>query len=360
MLAAGVAGVAGDGAGCRGIRLRGDPLRQRRHGGAHAQRYDLGRVALEAMRRRRDAVDRRQPEMHLTRQVSVARLGAAHARDGDADIDGEQLPPVGGELRGALGGAGVEPLRHAQQRRLRRDAVGDDAAGEPLRRVLALPEGARDGAAREGLDGRHGHAPPRAVGGDAGDQGVGAVHARRYRWRGDAEVVTLRRALHADPELGLELPRTQQKVLAALEGLPLEITTGTRTTSVVAVLRGAHPGPVVLLRGDMDALPIGEATGLEYASTNGNMHACGHDLHTAGLVGAAKLLPVRQSELHGSVIFMFQPAEEGHGAATLMFEEGLLDAGATDHSPRVLFDDAVLGDQAAALATVACARTAQA
>lgn len=128
------------------------------------------------------------------------------------------------------------------------------------------------------------------------------------------------------PELGLELPRTQQKVLAALEGLSLEITTGTRTTSVVAVLRGAHPGPVVLLRGDMDALPIGEATGLEYASTNGNMHACGHDLHTAGLVGAAKLLPVRQSELHGSVIFMFQPGEEGHGAAKVMLEEGLLDA----------------------------------
>ncbi len=140
------------------------------------------------------------------------------------------------------------------------------------------------------------------------------------------DLVSLRRALHADPELGLDLPRTQQKVLAALEGLPLEITTGTRTTSVVAVLRGAHPGPVVLLRGDMDALPIDEATGLEYASTNGNMHACGHDLHTAGLVGAAKLLSARQSELHGSVIFMFQPGEEGHGGAKVMLEEGLLDA----------------------------------
>ncbi|MFK4759296.1 M20 family metallopeptidase [Microbacterium sp. ZW T5_45] len=140
------------------------------------------------------------------------------------------------------------------------------------------------------------------------------------------ELVALRRALHADPELGLDLPRTQQKVLDALEGLPLEITTGTATTSVVAVLRGAHPGPVVLLRGDMDALPIDEATDLDFASTNGNMHACGHDLHTAGLVGAAKLLSARRDELHGSVIFMFQPGEEGHGGAKVMLDEGLLDA----------------------------------
>lgn len=140
------------------------------------------------------------------------------------------------------------------------------------------------------------------------------------------ELVALRRALHADPELGLDLPRTQQRVLDALAGLPLEITTGTRTTSVTAVLRGAHPGPVVLLRGDMDALPIDEETGLDYASTNGAMHACGHDLHTAGLVGAAKLLSARRDELHGSVIFMFQPGEEGHGGAKVMLEEGLLDA----------------------------------
>ncbi len=140
------------------------------------------------------------------------------------------------------------------------------------------------------------------------------------------DLVALRRALHADPELGLDLPRTQQKVLAALDGLPLEIATGTRTTSVVAVLRGALPGPTVLLRGDMDALPIDEATGLDFASENGAMHACGHDLHTAGLVGAAKLLSARRDELHGSVIFMFQPGEEGHGGAKIMLEEGLLDA----------------------------------
>lgn len=140
------------------------------------------------------------------------------------------------------------------------------------------------------------------------------------------ELIDLRRALHADPELGLDLPRTQQKVLAALEGLPLEISTGTRTSSVTAVLRGALPGPTVLLRGDMDALPVNEETGLNFASANGNMHACGHDLHTAGLVGAAKLLSARVNELHGSVIFMFQPGEEGHGGAKIMIEEGLLNA----------------------------------
>ncbi|WP_029145957.1 M20 metallopeptidase family protein [Microbacterium luticocti] len=150
-------------------------------------------------------------------------------------------------------------------------------------------------------------------------------------FRGEAaalmpDLVTLRRALHADPELGLELPRTQQKVLAALEGLPLQITTGTRTTSVVAVLRGQLPGPAVILRGDMDALPIDEATGLEFASSNGAMHACGHDLHTAGLVGAARLLAAHRDRLHGSVVFMFQPGEEGHGGAKVMIDEGVLDA----------------------------------
>ncbi len=140
------------------------------------------------------------------------------------------------------------------------------------------------------------------------------------------ELVELRRTLHRDPELALHVPRTQRRVLDALEGLPLEITLGQRTTSVVAVLRGAHPGPTVLLRGDMDALPLVEATGLEFAATNGAMHACGHDLHTTGLVGAARLLSAVRDELHGAVIFMFQPGEEGHGGARIMLEEGLLDA----------------------------------
>src|ERR1700754_4463677 len=105
------------------------------------------------------------------------------------------------------------------------------------------------------------------------------------------DLVRLRRDLHREPELGLELPRTQEKVVAALDGLPLEIGTGTALSSVTAVLRGSSPGPVVLLRGDMDALPLTEKSGLPYASEiDGRMHACGHDLHTAMLVGAARLL----------------------------------------------------------------------
>ncbi|HRL48453.1 MAG TPA: M20 family metallopeptidase [Propioniciclava sp.] len=140
------------------------------------------------------------------------------------------------------------------------------------------------------------------------------------------ELRSLRRALHADPELGLELPRTQRRVLDALDGLGLEVTLGVSSTAVTAVLRGERPGPVVLLRGDMDALPVAEETGLDFASTNGAMHACGHDLHVTGLVGAAKLLAARRDELPGSVIFMFQPGEEADGGAVRMIEEGVLDA----------------------------------
>jgi len=141
------------------------------------------------------------------------------------------------------------------------------------------------------------------------------------------ELVELRRAIHADPEIGLDLPRTQEKVLAAIDGLPLEVSTGQALSSVTAVLRGTRPGETVLLRGDMDALPVTEATGLPYASRNdGVMHACGHDLHTAMLAGAARLLAARQGELAGNVIFMFQPGEESYGGAERMISEGVLDA----------------------------------
>ncbi len=120
---------------------------------------------------------------------------------------------------------------------------------------------------------------------------------------GDA--VILRRALHENPEIGLDLPRTQQAVLAALEGLGLELHTGERVSSVVAVLEGATPGPATLLRADMDALPMTEDTGLEYSSrTDGAMHACGHDAHVAMLVQAARLLAERRSALPGRVVFM--------------------------------------------------------
>ncbi|HET7015598.1 MAG TPA: M20 family metallopeptidase [Streptosporangiaceae bacterium] len=141
------------------------------------------------------------------------------------------------------------------------------------------------------------------------------------------DLVELRHALHAEPEIGYELPKTQRKVLGALEGLPLEISTGDKLSSVTAVLRGGRPGPVVLLRGDMDALPIHEATGVPFTSRiDGVMHACGHDLHTTMLAGAARLLSARQADLPGTVIFMFQPAEEGGGGAKMMIDEGVLDA----------------------------------
>ncbi|MEU6356609.1 M20 family metallopeptidase [Streptomyces sp. NPDC047072] len=142
------------------------------------------------------------------------------------------------------------------------------------------------------------------------------------------DLAALRRALHQEPETGLDLPRTQEKVLAALAGLPLEISTGTSLSSVTAVLRGSVPGgPVVLLRGDMDGLPVTERTGLDFASrVDGVMHACGHDLHTAGLVGAARLLAARRELLAGDVVFMFQPGEEGWDGAGHMIEEGVLEA----------------------------------
>ena len=140
------------------------------------------------------------------------------------------------------------------------------------------------------------------------------------------ELVALRRDIHREPEVGLHLPRTQEKILDALDGLGLEITTGKSLSSVTAVLRGGEDGPSVLLRGDMDALPVEELTDLEYASTNGAMHACGHDLHVAGLVGAARLLAAQQRDISGNVIFMFQPGEEGDGGAGLMIDEGVLEA----------------------------------
>lgn len=142
------------------------------------------------------------------------------------------------------------------------------------------------------------------------------------------DLVRLRRELHREPEVGLHLPATQDRVLAALDGLPLEISTGSSCSSVTAVLRGRphKGGPVVLLRADMDALPVVEQTGLDFASNGPNMHACGHDLHTAMLVGSAHALAARKDELVGDVVFMFQPGEEGFDGAGRMIQEGVLDA----------------------------------
>ncbi|GAA0587806.1 amidohydrolase [Kribbella sandramycini] len=142
-----------------------------------------------------------------------------------------------------------------------------------------------------------------------------------------ADIIGLRRALHQVPEYDLDLPKTQRLILDALEGLPLEITLGKELSSVTAVLRGGRgPGPAVLLRGDMDALPVTERVDVPYVSQHpGLMHACGHDLHVAGLVGAAKILCALQAELAGDVVFMFQPGEETSGGAPIMMREGLLD-----------------------------------
>ena len=140
-------------------------------------------------------------------------------------------------------------------------------------------------------------------------------------------LVRLRRELHSHPETGLRLPRTQQLVLRDLDGLDIGIQVGTRLDSVTAVVQGTRTGPAVLLRADMDALPVGEETRIEYGSRRaGFMHACGHDLHTAALVGAAHLLAERRDTFAGSVVLMFQPGEEGHGGAGHMITEGVLDA----------------------------------
>ncbi|HEX4866102.1 MAG TPA: M20 family metallopeptidase [Acidimicrobiales bacterium] len=148
------------------------------------------------------------------------------------------------------------------------------------------------------------------------------------------EAVALRRRLHERPELGLDLPETQAAVIEALDGLPVTTTTGSTTSSVVAVLDGDEPGPTVLLRGDMDALPMPEDTGLDYASrVDGAMHACGHDTHVAMLAGAAQLLAARRSRLAGRVVFMFQPGEEGHAGARHMLDEGLLETAGAGAEP---------------------------
>ena len=137
--------------------------------------------------------------------------------------------------------------------------------------------------------------------------------------------IALRRGLHKWPEIGNTLPKTREQVLSALEGLPLDITLHQTTSGIAAMLTGDKPGPTVMLRGDMDALPMPENTDLDFASKTENcMHACGHDTHTSMLVSTAKLLSERRSEIPGRVLFMFQPGEEGHHGAKFMLDEGLL------------------------------------
>ena len=141
-----------------------------------------------------------------------------------------------------------------------------------------------------------------------------------------AATVAIRRRLHRTPEVGLDLPATQAIVVEELRALGLEPRLGSATTSVTAVIEGAAPGPTILLRADMDGLPLTEATGLGFASaTPGTMHACGHDTHMAMLLGAARLLATRRDALAGRALLMFQPGEEGFHGARVMLDEGLLE-----------------------------------
>jgi len=140
------------------------------------------------------------------------------------------------------------------------------------------------------------------------------------------KMVTLRRDIHREPELGFDTEKTAEKVLAALDGLPLDVQTGVAQNGIVATLRGEEDGPTVALRADMDALPIHEETGLPFASEiEGRMHACGHDGHTSMLVGAAHALSGMRDRIKGSVKFVFQPAEEGGGGGRVMVDEGVAD-----------------------------------
>jgi hippurate hydrolase len=136
------------------------------------------------------------------------------------------------------------------------------------------------------------------------------------------KIVSLRRDIHREPELGFDTGKTAEKVLAALEVLPLDVQTSVAENGIVATLQGEGDGPTVGLRADMDALPIHEETGLPFASEiEGKMHACGHDGHTSMLVGAAHALSGMRQRLNGRVKFFFQPAEEGGGGGKVMVEE---------------------------------------
>jgi len=147
--------------------------------------------------------------------------------------------------------------------------------------------------------------------------------------------VALRRRIHQSPELGLQLPETTAAVLESLADLDLEVRRGAGSSGFVATLRGARPGPSILLRADMDALPMPEDTGLEFASRHPDrMHACGHDAHTAMLAGAARLLARRRESLAGEVKLFFQAGEEGHFGARVALEEGVLDS---DRAPDAAF-----------------------
>ena len=139
-------------------------------------------------------------------------------------------------------------------------------------------------------------------------------------------LVAIRRDIHAHPELAFEEVRTAGIVAAELARLGIEHRTGVGRTGVVGVIQGGRPGPTLAIRADMDALPIHEATGLDFASTvAGKMHACGHDIHTTTLLGVAEVLSGLAPQLAGRVVLVFQPAEEALGGAAAMVADGVLE-----------------------------------
>jgi amidohydrolase len=143
----------------------------------------------------------------------------------------------------------------------------------------------------------------------------------------EPELIATRRDLHMHPEIGLEEVRTSGIVAERLRAIGFDdVRTGIGVTGVKGVLRGGKPGKTLLLRADMDALPIEEETGLEFRSQNaGMMHACGHDGHTSMLLATARLLHRRREEIPGTIVFCFQPAEEGRGGARLMIGDGVME-----------------------------------
>ena len=139
-------------------------------------------------------------------------------------------------------------------------------------------------------------------------------------------LIVMRRHLHANPELSFEENKTAAFIRAKLEEVGITDIQPCAETGVVALIEGAHPGPTLAFRGDIDALPIIESSDAEYCSTNpGVMHACGHDVHTTLGLGVARALHARRDELHGTIKCIFQPAEEGGGGGNVMVQEGLMD-----------------------------------
>lgn len=140
------------------------------------------------------------------------------------------------------------------------------------------------------------------------------------------ELIALRRDIHKHPEIGFKEVRTASLIAELLQSLNIEVERNKAITGVVGLLKGKYPGKTVLLRADMDCLPIEELTDVEYKSENtGFMHACGHDTHTSWLIGAAKILSKFREQLHGNVKFVFQPCEERSGGAELLIKEGILE-----------------------------------